>query len=331
MTRKAAIRMTTLVLALVFALSATTSMAETRGKIKGKVTGKDGKPIADVKITMQSLKLDTDVYTTTTDKDGGYVYVGVKPVVYKITMEKEGYQPYMEPEFKLRVGVWVMLDVTLLTKEEAQKQFEDTSMTPEQKAAKKYNDAMDAYGKGETDAAIALLQESVSLNPNLAKAHEKLGVLYFVTKKDTEKAKASFQAAAAADSTAPGPYEYLGEIANQAGDTAKAQEYWKSYFDLGGANGAVAENLAVIYIKKEDYKQARAAMEKGVEADPEFAPLYKKLGELCMQKLNDFPAAITNYKKYLEVKPDAPDKNVITILVGELEKAVKKEQEKKGK
>lgn len=300
--------------------------AEVRGKIKGTVTGNDGQPIQGVKITFQSLQLESDIYTTKTEENGNYVYVGLKPVLYKITFEKENYQTYIENQFKLRVGIWVSLDVKMYTIEEARKIHMDENLTPEEKATLKYNEAMDAFSEESPIRAIELLEEATTLNPNFAVAYEKTGILYFVKMKDNAKANASFQAAMASNPASSVPYEYLGAIALQENDHDKAEKYWKTYFELDGDSGLVAENLAVIYMKKEKFEDARKMLELGMERDPEYPDIFKKHGELCMQKMGDYQAAITSFTRYLELKPDAPDANVTNIFITELGKAVKKQQ-----
>lgn len=293
-----------------------------RGKMKGTVKTSDGKPLEGVDITIESLRVANERYEIKTDKDGSFVYIGMKPYKYKIIVEKEGYQTYIEPEFKIRAGVWVELDVILNSNEEV-KEMKFESLSPEKKADFTYNKALDAFAMDKLDETVAALKEAIDYNPNFLKAYNLLGILYYTKLDDKAKAQEAFEGALAADETDTTAYEYLGAIADKKGESDKAADYWKKYFDLGGDSAVVAENLAVIYMKKDDNKSARTFLEKGIEVQDDFPPLYKKLGDVCM-RLQDFPASISAYKTYLELDPDAPEKNLVTVLITELEKAEKK-------
>lgn len=319
-----------LILVILFAISCLVSISEAgvRGNVRGVVKDSQGNPIAGVKITIQSNRVANEIYEITTDEDGRFSYVGLKPYTYKITFTKEGYQTYIEPEYKIRAGKWVEMQVSLLTIEEVkEQQFDD--LPPEQKASRRFNEALDAYESSDFDTAVKLFDEAIGYNPNLLRAHELKGIIYYTKKDDIDKAKAAFEAAIVADASAATAYEYLGAIAKKADDEAKAVEYWSKYFELGGDSGIVAENLGVIYMMKNDFDAARKVLERGIEGDSEYAPLYKKAGDVCM-RVSDFDAALDHYKKYLELQPDAPEKATVTALIDALEKAKKKKEAEQG-
>ncbi|MBN2384420.1 tetratricopeptide repeat protein [bacterium] len=298
--------------------------AGVRGNVRGYVHDTQGNPIAGVKITIQSLRISNEIYEIETGEDGRFSYVGLKPYLYKVTFELKGYQTYIEPEFKIRAGHWVEMDVTLLTIAEVKKQaIED--MTPEQRAALYFNDALDLFNNSDFDKAVEKFNLAIENNPSLTRAHELKGIIYYTKKNDPDSARSAFEAAVVADSSSTTSYEFLGAIADKAGDEAKAVEYWNKYFELGGDSGIVAENLARIFLTKNDFSAARKVLERGIEGESEYGPLYKKLGDSCM-RLNDFPAALEAYKKYLELSPDASDKPMIQAFIDALEKATKKEE-----
>ncbi|MFC1849077.1 tetratricopeptide repeat protein [candidate division CSSED10-310 bacterium] len=317
-----------IIFCLLFAFYLTPVTAGTRGKLRGSVTGSDGKPIPDVDITVQSLRVANEEYKFKSKEDGTFMYMGMKPYKYKISFEKKGYQTYIEPEFKMRIDIWVELHVKMFTFDELRAKAID-DMPPEQKANLLFNQAVDLYETGDIDGTIEKLKGSIENNPDLLKAYELLGMIYYTKKKDMAQSKTTFEGAIAIDADSVVSYEILGAIAHQNGDEPKATEYWQKYFELGGDNGVVAENLAVLFLKKNDNENARKYLEKGIAGESEdYAPLYRRLGDVCMRQ-NDFEAAVKYYNKYLELKPDASDKALVMNFIKALEKAVQKTKEKK--
>jgi tetratricopeptide (TPR) repeat protein len=75
----------TILSAMVFALMlATSALAQDTGRVNGLILDKDGKPYADVTVTMKNN--DTgQTYTIKTDKSGKFVQLGMKGGIYVIT------------------------------------------------------------------------------------------------------------------------------------------------------------------------------------------------------------------------------------------------------
>ena len=73
--------------------------------------------------------------------------------------------------------------------------------------------------------------------------------------------------------------------------------------------------LAYIYYRYGFFDDAIRIFEKGIHLFPDYAPTYKNIGILYYEKLNKREIAKAYFRKYLEVSPDAPDRDVFLNLV----------------
>jgi tetratricopeptide (TPR) repeat protein len=69
------------------------------------------------------------------------------------------------------------------------------------------------------------------------------------------------------------------------------------------------------YFKKGSYKAAAKRFEEATKWNPGYADAYLRLAE-AKHKLNDKPAEIQAYKKYLEIEPDGKDAAAVRKKVG---------------
>ena len=77
-------------------------------------------------------------------------------------------------------------------------------------------------------------------------------------------------------------------------------------------------NLAVAYTKSKLYDDAIEAYEKSLGLDPNNADAHYNLGLLYSDVKNNSKKAIAHYKKYLELKPDAEDRDDVQGWIDKL-------------
>ena len=77
-------------------------------------------------------------------------------------------------------------------------------------------------------------------------------------------------------------------------------------------------NLAVSYAQAKLYDEAIASYEKSLTFNPDNADAHYNLGVLYADFKSDSEKAISNYRKYLELKPDANDKEEVLRLMEKL-------------
>ena len=143
------------------------------------------------------------------------------------------------------------------------------------------------------------------------------------------------------------------------GDYAQAIERLKSSIDLDPSVYETHYNLAVVYTKSEDYINAVEEYKKDIEMKPDMADSYYSLGtaennlavdiqqgkvrlnedgtlfnpmveDVADDKLSDnektyvkdlYDSAVANYEKYLELNPNAEDKNDVETQINKIKEA----------
>lgn len=97
---------------------------------------------------------------------------------------------------------------------------------------------------------------------------------------------------------------YLRGILNQEiSDFAKAALDYQFLIKHGVREGNIFNNLGVIYVQKENYKQAMDFFLKAIELTPDAAAFHNNLAELFMQA-KDYKRAIDEYIKVIARQPD---------------------------
>jgi Tfp pilus assembly protein PilF len=88
---------------------------------------------------------------------------------------------------------------------------------------------------------------------------------------------------AAADASAPETFYYLGVVAQEQGEDARAAEMFTRAVKLmpSFANAHVA--LGAVYLKQKDYERARAELEEGARLNPEDSKAHYNLARLYAQ------------------------------------------------
>jgi len=167
--------------------------------------------------------------------------------------------------------------------DDALKEFlAEIPISPNQDAA--YSNAASIYEKqGKLDPAIEYYRKAVEINPTRAEMHASLAGLY-----------------------------------EKKGDQAKAETEYKALADVDPAHASVTwYNIGAIARNNRKNGEAVRAFSKAVELDPQYAMAHRELGYALVQQ-GDFAAALTHFKKYLELAPKASDATAIQDTVRQL-------------
>jgi regulator of sirC expression with transglutaminase-like and TPR domain len=81
----------------------------------------------------------------------------------------------------------------------------------------------------------------------------------------------------------------------------------------------VLRNLKAIYRQRRDLDRSLSASTRIVALDPKAAEEYRDRGAIY-HELECFRAALTDYRRYLELRPKAGDAETVKKIVAELEK-----------
>lgn len=115
-------------LVLAFSLLCSLAAGAQSSRVKGTVKTTDGQPVPAVTVSVDALKL-----FTTTDEDGNYLLVNVKPGTYKVSFKHVGLQT-QEKQLTFEAGKTV--DLSFLLKENA-KQLDEVIVTTDKTTIKR--------------------------------------------------------------------------------------------------------------------------------------------------------------------------------------------------
>jgi len=308
------------------------------GTLKGSVKGADGKPIAGAVVDMVD-KNTGHKYQLKTDKSGNLFSLGISSGSYEVTTTVNGQAVDKVSGFPVQAGGEATLDIDLAKSQQRAAE----QMSPEQKKAieqqsqehnkiKGLNDmlaqARAANEAGNYDQAQQLMQQAVAIDPtkeilwfNLAEAQRN------GASKATDPAakKTGLEAAIESYNKAlklvPSTktdvmgaiYNNMGEAYAKMGDTDSAV---KSYDQAAGADipgaGKYYFNEGAVLTNGGHYKEANAAFDKAIQADPSRADAYYWKGSTgvnlaTMDKDNKMvvpPGTEEAFNKYLELDPN---------------------------
>lgn len=110
-------------------------------------------------------------------------------------------------------------------------------------------------------------------------------------------------------------YNYLGLAYSQTGNYSKAAEVFGKGISVPGTKKKVLYyNLANACYKLEDYQKAVDSYSMSIVADSSFAEPYLNRANAYL-KMNDIDKCISDYVRYLELKPDDPQEPKIRRLL----------------
>ena len=127
------------------------------------------------------------------------------------------------------------------------------------------------YGEAETE-----LKTSIKLNGTFALSHFELGNAYYKVKQYS-MAETEFKTAVRLDNT-----------------------LYMAHNNLGVVKSLMGEN-----------EDAIRSIETAIKLKPDFATAYKNLGVIYDSKLKNKVQALKNYRKYIEVSPNCPERHLI--------------------
>jgi len=273
------------------------AQAATAG-IRGRVIDEAGNPIPDVQVEMafKGESRKEIVKTQKTDKNGGFVRMGVPDGQWQITFTKEGYKTYIMEIHLSLAALGSFSEAGDIVLEEAPVvapavQVPDEQIAgPEDEAAKvgaAYAAAVEATRAGRLDEAEAGFKEILVAHPDVASAHYNLGYIYR-QKKEWEEAETEYVRVTELQPDKADAYIALAAVRELAGRTPEA------------VDGLVAAAASFPDDPRFQYALGITAVNGGRSAEAEAA-----------------------FRKVLELEPDNTEAHfqLATILVGQAKTA----------
>lgn len=151
----------------------------------------------------------------------------------------------------------------------------------------------------ETDKAIDVLNQAVTINPDLAGAYFQLGIAYALVEARDQSTEVTI------DETVPGSTDKKPKEVKTNSETAfeKAVEAYKKMLKSNPDDDSVQFNLGRAYNKLNKDEDAARALREAVRLKPDDTDYQTELGAILI-KLAKYPEALGPLKKALELDPE---------------------------
>lgn len=140
-------------------------------------------------------------------------------------------------------------------------------------ALEKGREAIRLMDNGEFDKSIKLLEEAQKLDPKDYNYPYELGYAYYA-QEDYKKALKYFQTCLKMEKSYDRIYQMIGNTQDILGDRSAAFETYEAGLKKCPSSGGLHLEMGNMYLAKEEYNDALAWYEKGVQAEPNFASNY---------------------------------------------------------
>jgi tetratricopeptide (TPR) repeat protein len=150
--------------------------------------------------------------------------------------------------------------------------------------------------------AVKWLKKAVAIKPDLAAAHQALGIVYW-KHFDAEEALASFNEAAKHDPKAAGNYLDMASVYfDLKRNDEAAIGCLKKAIELNAALPDAYTQLGLVYHHKKDDAEAVKQILKAIEIDPKYLQAYLDLATVYREQKN-YPEAVKQINKAIELMP----------------------------
>lgn len=178
---------------------------------------------------------------------------------------------------------------------------ENSNANANTEAVTQFTDARAALAEGtrlfdenQLDAAIAVFQQAVQLDPELAEAHFKLGIAYALQERQMQQTGAGIPIVMGADGKTP---KTNSELAFE-----KAVETYNKWLEANPDDDVARFNLGRTYSKLLKDEEAEKEFKRAVKLKPEETEYQTELGNVLI-RLAKYHEAIAPLKKAIELDP----------------------------
>lgn len=181
-----------------------------------------------------------------------------------------------------------------------------------------YNNRGTIYlAQGDPNLAIAEFNKAIQLEPQSANAYNNRGLAY-IDLGDIRTAIADYDLAIQLSPGAPVPYYNRGNAYLAQEDLIQAIADYDQAIQLNPQYVKAYQNRGIAYVRQRDFDQAIDSFSIVIKLDPLDPDSYKNRG-LTYRDKAAFEQAIIDLQHYLEMNPNAADRQSIEAIINELE------------
>ena len=312
-----------ILLSLALALSAQDDLG--RGRISGEIVDESGAKILDALVVVESTRSSTRLETKT-DKKGHFAVGGLGTGAWRVTASKEGYLSAATEVQVSQIKANPPVSLTLIRAAESE-------ASPSAEIGGDLLDRGNALLKeGRYDEALAAFEEFAAKFPDIYVVRLNIGSVY-MEKGDLDRAEAEFRAVL--DKNGPALEDLrkqkdtslkalsgLGEAALKRGDFETAQGFFRRGLEISPEDPAAAYNVGEIFFSNQKIDESIVYLELAVKIKSDWPKAYHRLGLAYLNK-GDFPKALANLKKFLELDPQGPDAAGVKAAIAAIEQIKK--------
>lgn len=290
------------VAACVMVLAGVSSAASAQtGTARGKVVDQEGEPVAEAVINIESVDGLPTRFEITTDEDGEFRQVGLRPGKYRFTVTLEGYRAtYVE--YGIGLG-----DPTELPDIALPKAGEGDSERAQVNAL--FQEAIGLAGAGTFDEAQAKLEEAIALRPRFPEAYYNLGYIH-IQREEWDEAETALKKAIELRGGYNEARMALSSVYQRTGRDKEAEALIEESAAGGGEDARVYFNLGVMKFNAGDTAAAVKAFTRAAELAPDNPEALYYLGTLAVQE-GRTEDAVRHLEDYLSRSPKN-EQNVAT-------------------
>jgi Flp pilus assembly protein TadD len=304
------------------------------GTIRGQVSLPNGEPADHVEVQLRCEEVEIAYHgEQTTDSRGQFVFDGIHPAAYHLTIEVRGFQPF-ETVVDIRVSRIATERITL----QADRSTATKALPPEGAGAtvdvrdqQIPSDARKEFETGQmlltekhdAESGIKHLRKAIQVYSEYSQAYLLLGLTYLELAK-LDDARVALDKANELNPTAPGGYFGLGTLFNQEKKYEEAEKALNHGLELKPDVADGQYQLARALWAQGRWQDAEPHARKAAELDPQVGPPHVLLGNIALRN-HDATTARLEFSEYLRLDPKGPMAAGVTEMLKKLDQGEKKQ------
>jgi Tfp pilus assembly protein PilF len=296
-----------------------------RGRISGDVKDEYGAPIESARVSAQHLTAAA-LLEAKSDKKGHFAIAGFGSGMWRFTVVKEGYLTLTKDMEIHQLKANPPLDVVM------KKVAGIADLRADEAGLQAFDQGNALAEKGNYDEAFKIFEDFLAKYPEIYQARLNLASAC-LKKGDLDRAEAEFKAVlekalpAQADakqdkSSAIRALSGLGEMALRKGDFESVQKHFTQALEISPEDEAAAYNVGEIFFSNQKLDEAIRYFEMAIQIKSTWPKPYYRLGLVYLNK-GDFPRAIENLNKFVELDPQNPEVPNVKNTIAAIEKMKK--------